>query len=146
MPVRNFSNSYLSECVTLGVTIRNRKGYVITLYRFPSQTSDEFQSFIRDFEKVILLEAYKAVNKFDIICLSESFVDSSILTENNNLKNNGYKMVRADDPNNVKKGGMCAYVRDSLPVRNLSNSYCLTLEVNISSKKGYVITLHRSPS
>ena len=100
----------------------------------------------RDFEKVILLEAYKAVNKFDIICLSESFVDSSILTENNNLKNNGYKMVRADDPNNVKKGGMCAYVRDSLPVRNLSNSYCLTLEVNISSKKGYVITLHRSPS
>ena len=99
-----------------------------------------------DFEKVNLLEAHNAVNKFDIICLSESFVDSSFLTENNNLKINGYKMVRADHPNSVKRGGVCPYVRDSLPVRNVSNSYCLTLEVTISNKKGYVITLHRSPS
>ena len=102
-----------------------------------------------NFEKVNLLEAYNAVNKFDIICLSESFLDSSILTENNNLNINGYKMVRVDHPNNVKRRGVCAYVRESLPVRNFSNSYlseCLTLEVTISNKKGYVITLYRSPS
>ena len=77
------------------------------------------------------MEGYNAVNKFDIICLSESFLDSSILTENNNLKINGYKMVRADHPNNVKRGGVCAYVRETLPFRNFSNSYlseCLTLE------------------
>ena len=49
-------------------------------------------------EKVNLLEVYNAVTKFDIICLSESFLDSSILTENNNLTINGYKMVRADHP------------------------------------------------
>ena len=53
-------------------------------------------------EKVNLLEAYNSVNKFDIIYLSESFLDSSILTENNNLKIDGYKMVRADHPNKVK--------------------------------------------
>ena len=67
-------------------------------------------------------------------------------------------MVRADHPYNVKRGG--AYVRESLPVCNSRNSYlskCLTLEVTISNKKGYVITsllryyfvttlLHRSPS
>ena len=55
-------------------------------------------------------------------------------------------MVRADYPNNIKKGGMCAYVRESVPVRNFSNSYlsiCLTLEVTVSN---YVITLYRSPS
>ena len=99
-------------------------------------------------EKVNLLEAYNAVNKFDIICLSESFLDSSILTENN-LNINGYKMVREDHPNNVKRGGVCAYVKESLPVHNFSNSYlseCLTLEVTTSNKKGYVITLYRSPS
>ena len=56
-----------------------------------------------NFEKVNLLEAYNTVNKFDIICLSESFLDSSILMENNNLKIYVYKMVRADHPNNVKK-------------------------------------------
>ena len=59
-----------------------------------------------------------SVNKFDIISLSESFLDSSILTENNNLKISGYKMVRAHHSCKVKKGGvcMCAYVRKSLPV------------------------------
>ena len=54
-------------------------------------------------------------------------------------------MVRADHPNNIKRGGVCAYVRESLPVRNFSNSYlseCLTLKVTISNKKGYVVTLY----
>ena len=90
-------------------------------------------------EKVNLLEAYNAVNKFDIICLSESFLDSSIRTENINLKINEYTMVTADHPNNIKRGGVCAYVRETLPVRNFSNSYlseCLTLEVTISNRKG----------
>ena len=50
LPVRNFSNSYLSECLTLEVTISNKKGYVMTLYRYPSQTSDQFQSFIGNLE------------------------------------------------------------------------------------------------
>ena len=98
-------------------------------------------------EKVKLLEAYNAVNTFDIIRLSESFVDFSILTENNNLNINGYKMVRADHSNNVKRICVCAYVREFLPVRNFSNSYlseCFTLEVTISNKKSYVITIHRS--
>ena len=31
-------------------------------------------------------------------------------------------MFRAD-PNNVKRGGVSAYVREHLPVRNFSNSY-----------------------
>ena len=84
-----------------------------------------------------------------MICLSESFLDSSILTESNNLRINGYKMVRADHPNNLKREGVCAYVRETLPFLNFSNSYlseCLTLEVTISNRKGYVITLYRSPS
>ena len=101
-----------------------------------------------NFQEVNLLEVYSTVNQLDVICLSESFLDSLILTENNNLKVNEYKMVRADHPNNVKRG-VCAYVRESLPVRNFSNSYlseCLTHKVTISNKKGCVITLYRSPS
>ena len=60
LPVRNFSNSYLSDCLTLEVTISNRKGFVITLYRSPSQTSDEFQSFISNLEKILI-----NINSFD---------------------------------------------------------------------------------
>ena len=55
LPVHNFNNSYLSECLTLEVTISNKKGYVITLYRSPSQISDEFDSFISSSEKVLVL-------------------------------------------------------------------------------------------
>ena len=54
-----------------------------------------------NFEKVNLLEACNAENKFDKIFLSESSLDSSILTENNDLKINGYKIVRDDHPSNV---------------------------------------------
>ena len=60
LPVRNFSNSYSSECLTLEVTISNRKGYVITLYKSLSQTTDEFQSFISNLEKLLI-----NINSFD---------------------------------------------------------------------------------
>ena len=91
------------------------------------------------FEKVNFLEAYNTVNKFDIR-LSESFLDSSILTENNNLKTGRYKMVKDDDPNNVKRGGVCTYIRESLSLQNFSNSNlskCFTLEVTISNKRAW---------
>ena len=35
-----------------------------------------------NFEKINLL---KTINKFDVICLSESYLDSSIASDNNNL-------------------------------------------------------------
>ena len=89
------------------------------------------------------METYNTVNRFAIISQWESFADSSILTENNNLKTNGYKMVRAGHPNNVKRGGVYAFIWKSLAVRNFINSYwsqCLALEVTISDKKGHNIT------
>ena len=49
--------------------IDNRKGDVITVYRSPSQTSDEFQSFISNLEKLLI-----NINSFDphfVILLSD---------------------------------------------------------------------------
>ena len=69
-----------------------------------------------------------------IICLSESFLDSSILTENNNLRINGYKMVRAHHSCKVKKGGVCVLMLGNHCQFIFSD--CLTLEVTISNKKG----------
>ena len=69
LPVRNFSNFYLSECLTLEVTFSNKKGYVIISYRSPSQTSDEFQAFISNLEKLLI-----NINSFDrhfVILLGE---------------------------------------------------------------------------
>ena len=58
-----------------------------------------------------------------------------------------YKLVRAGHPNNTKRNGVCAYFRGSLPVRVVPNhhlSECLTLEVNLKNKKGYLVSFYRS--
>ena len=36
------------------ISINNKKGYVVSLYQSPSQTPDEFDSLINDFEKLII--------------------------------------------------------------------------------------------
>ena len=99
-----------------------------------------------NFEKVGLLEAFNAINKFYIICVSESYLDSTFSSNNEQINIKGYKLVRADHPNNIKRGGACACFRESLPVRVVSNHHlneCLILEVNLKNKKGYLVSLIR---
>ena len=59
--------------------------------------------------------------KHDFICLSETYLDSS--TPDRLLKIDGYILVRADHPNNIKRGGVCIYYKESLPVRVISLPY-----------------------
>ena len=102
-----------------------------------------------NFDKVGLLEAFNTINKFDIICVSESYLDSTFSSDNEDINTKGYKLVRADHPNNIKRGGVCAYVRESLPVRVVPNHHlsgCLILEVNLKNKKGYLVSLYGSPN
>ena len=92
MLVCNFSNSYLSECLTLEVTISNKKGYVITLYRSPSQTSDEYESFISNLKKflanIIIFDPYSVILLGDFNAKSKSWsVNDSILGEGTILEN-----------------------------------------------------------
>ena len=97
-----------------------------------------------NFEKINLFEVYSTINKFDVICLSESYFDSSIASDNNDL-NQGYNLYRADHPNNVKIGGVCVYTRESLPVRSLCNTClqeCLMLEISFNNKMVYVVSLY----
>ena len=50
--------------------------------------------------------------KHDFICLSETYLDSTI--PDSLLEIDGYNLVRADHPNNIKKGGVCIYYKGSL--------------------------------
>ena len=84
-----------------------------------------------------------------MICVSESYLDSTFSSDNEDINIKGLKLVRADHPNIIKRGGVCANVRESLPVRVVPNhhlSECLILEVNLKNKKGYLVSLYRSPS
>ena len=61
LPVRNFSNSYLSKRLTLEVTIDNEKDYVIVLYGSLTQISNKFWLFWNfDSYFVVLLVDFNA--------------------------------------------------------------------------------------
>ena len=61
----------------------------------------------RMFTKVSLLSAYISVHKFDIICLSGTYLNFEIQSDDKNLEIAGYNLVREDHPSNSKRGGVC---------------------------------------
>ena len=64
-----------------------------------------------NFEKINLLKAYNTINKFSVICLSESYLDSYRASDNDDLNIKGYNLYRSDQPNNVKRGSVCISYR-----------------------------------
>ena len=56
--------------------------------------------------KTSLLTDYKI---FDIICISETYLDSVIYDKT--IETTGYNLIRADHPNNQKRGGVCLYFK-----------------------------------
>ena len=44
-----------------------------------------------------------------MIYLSETYLDASVSSDNDNLNINGYKLVRADHPGKVKRGRVCVF-------------------------------------
>ena len=53
LAVRPVSPLNLSECLALEISIQNKRGYVISLYRSPSQRKDEFDQFLLNSEQLI---------------------------------------------------------------------------------------------
>ena len=64
-----------------------------------------------NFQKITVLENFVAMYKFDIICISETFLNNAY--EDNDLNLNGYSFLRADHPSNAKGGGVCIYYRET---------------------------------
>ena len=74
-------------------------------------------------------------------------MDSSV--PDNVLDIEGYRLVRADHPNNIKRGGVCIYYKESLPVRVINIPYikeALLLEMNYNNKKVIISVIYRFPS
>ena len=83
------------------------------------------------------------IHKFDIICLSETYLDSSIPVHDNNLEISGYKLTRSDHSSS-KRGGVCIYYKNFLSLKVCDISLldeCIKFDLKI----GFV-ALYRSPS
>ena len=100
-----------------------------------------------NFSKLTQLKAYVSTYKYDFVCLSETYLDSS--TPNDVIDIEGYNLVRADHPDNIKRGGVCIYYKESLPVRVISLPFFnegLLLEMSYKKTKVFVSVIYRSPS
>ena len=73
------------------------------------------------------------MHKFDIICISKSYLNSDTSSSDNNLNIPGYNMSRADHPS----GGVCIYYKESLPIKMSNINYlqeCICFDLKIGSK------------
>ena len=102
-----------------------------------------------NFIKVSLLQTLVLTNGYDIICLIETFLDSSVENDDDRISIPGYNLLRADHPSNTKRGGVCIYYKDDLPIikRNDLGQFheCLFNELKTGKKKCFLTCLYRSP-
>ena len=96
-----------------------------------------------------MLTAFEKVHHYDIIFISETFLDLSYSSDLKELMIENFTLVRADHPSNTKRGGICVYFRSCLPIRVLNItvlSECIVLELLHQQKKFIFSSLYRSPS
>ena len=104
---------------------------------------------IQAHNKLSLLQAYNTIHQYDILCISETYLDSSVSTDDSTLSLPGYNLVRSDHPSNVKRVAVCLYHRGNLSLRIISVSFlsqCVLCEVTIQRQKDYLIVIYQSPS
>ena len=102
-----------------------------------------------DFLKVKLLSAYNILHNFDSICISESYLNSEAVSNDDSLNIPSYNMVRADHPSGNWRGGVCVYYKETLPIKMLDINYlqeCISFDLKIGSKLCSIVSLYRSPS
>ena len=61
----------------------------------------------------------------------------------------GYELVRSDHLSQHKRGGLCFYFRNSLPLKILNVHYLqesISSELQVGSKKYEFVSLYQSPS
>ena len=102
-----------------------------------------------NFIKLSLLRAYISINKIDVMCLFETYLDSSIPSDDGNLELPRYNLVLVDNPANTKRGGVCIYYLNSLPLKVIDIQFlneCWNFEIRIGGNLCSFLCLYRSPS
>ena len=128
----------------------------IELNRGPKHKQDQNLSICRwnldsipahNFQKLELLQGYMSSNKVNILCLSETFINLDISCDGNNLQLPGFDLIRADHPSKTKRGGVCIYYRNLLPLKLINICYLneyITFEIKLVDKICNFVSSYRS--
>ena len=88
--------------------------------------------------KKSLIEAYNSIHNYDFICISKTYLDSSVSLDDKDIAIESYNIARADHPGNHKKGGVCIYCKKPLAVQFININFlneCLLSQVTFDNKK-----------
>ena len=135
----NFFHSFFSENLLLlhgnieanPVPNKNYKSFTCCHWNVNSLTAHNML-------KLPSIAAYNSIHKYDFICISETYLDSSVQSDDRDISINGYNLIRADLPSNNKRGGVCIYYRESLAVQLVKTNYlnqCLLCEISFNNEK-----------
>ena len=69
----------------------------------------------------LLLIASNSTLNYDLVCLTETYLDSTV--DPNNLIIYGYRLLRADYPDNVNRGGTCLLYGENLTLSLVYTPY-----------------------
>ena len=79
------------------------------------------------------MRAYISIHNFNVVCISETYLDSTTRLDDENLAVTGYTLLRVDQTCNSKRGGVCVYYKSSLALRLIDVHYlqeCLIFEIS----------------
>ena len=99
--------------------------------------------------KLSSIAAHNSIHKYDFICISETYLDSSVQSVDRDISINEYNLTHADHLSNNEGGGVCTYYCESLAVPLVKINYlneCLLGAVSSNNKKGDIAVLYRTPS
>ena len=103
-----------------------------------------------NFVKIHHLESYAISHNIDIICLYETFLNTSYSNDDTRLHLHGYSLISAYHPSDLRRGGICIYYKEHLLLICKPNltplDECLVCELKIGNKKCYITVLYRSRS
>ena len=51
--IRVFDVSFINECILCEVSVQNKRGYIAVMYRSPSQSNNEFDNFLKNFDNLL---------------------------------------------------------------------------------------------
>ena len=134
----------ISGDIELNPRPKQKRGQSLSIYHWNLNSIPA-----HNFQELAFLQGYIFSNKIDILCLSETFLNSDISCDDNNLQLPGFYLIRADHPSNTKRGGVCIHYRNFLPLKLINIHYlnkCITFEIKIGDKICNFVSLCRSPN
>ena len=95
------------------------------------------------------MRAYVSLHHFDVVCISETYLDSTTAIDDENLEITGYNLLLTYHASNSKRASVCVYYKNSLALGLTDVPYlqeCLIFEILICEKLCNFISLYQSPS